>query len=144
VMIGGEPGVGKTRLSHELLAMCAREGFQTFVGHCYEMAGPSRTSPSSRPSSRPSPRLRAPRRSGNSSLTRLRRSPSSSPGSASSAPTSLRPSICPLNRSGATCSTACGRCYAARREADPCCSCSTTSTGRMNRPCSSSSTSPSG
>ena len=39
VMIGGEPGVGKTRLSEELAIRCAREGFQTFVGHCYEMAG---------------------------------------------------------------------------------------------------------
>ena len=39
VMIGGEPGVGKTRLAEELAIRCAREGFQTFVGHCYEMAG---------------------------------------------------------------------------------------------------------
>ena len=39
VMIGGEPGVGKTRLAEELAVRCAREGFQTFVGHCYEMAG---------------------------------------------------------------------------------------------------------
>jgi class 3 adenylate cyclase/tetratricopeptide (TPR) repeat protein len=39
VMIGGEPGVGKTRLSEEVASRCVREGFQTFVGHCYEMAG---------------------------------------------------------------------------------------------------------
>ena len=39
VMIGGEPGVGKTRLAEELAVRCAREGFQTLVGHCYEMAG---------------------------------------------------------------------------------------------------------
>ena len=39
VMIGGEPGVGKTRLAEELAVRCAREGFQTFVGHCHEMAG---------------------------------------------------------------------------------------------------------
>jgi class 3 adenylate cyclase/tetratricopeptide (TPR) repeat protein len=39
VTIGGEPGVGKTRLAEELAIRCAREGFQTFVGHCYEMAG---------------------------------------------------------------------------------------------------------
>jgi class 3 adenylate cyclase len=39
VMIGGEPGVGKTRLAEELTIRCVREGFQTFVGHCYEMAG---------------------------------------------------------------------------------------------------------
>jgi class 3 adenylate cyclase/tetratricopeptide (TPR) repeat protein len=39
VMIGGEPGVGKTRLAEELAVRCVAEGFQTFVGHCYEMAG---------------------------------------------------------------------------------------------------------
>jgi class 3 adenylate cyclase/tetratricopeptide (TPR) repeat protein len=39
VMIGGEPGVGKTRLSEELMAKATREGLQTFVGHCYEMEG---------------------------------------------------------------------------------------------------------
>jgi len=39
VMIGGEPGVGKTRLSEELMARATREGLQTFVGHCYEMEG---------------------------------------------------------------------------------------------------------
>ena len=39
VMIGGEPGVGKTRLAEELAVRCEREGFQTFTGHCYEMAG---------------------------------------------------------------------------------------------------------
>ncbi|MCA1842267.1 MAG: AAA family ATPase, partial [Actinobacteria bacterium] len=39
VMVGGEPGVGKTRLAQEISSACAREGFQTFTGHCYEMAG---------------------------------------------------------------------------------------------------------
>jgi len=39
VMIGGEPGVGKTRLSEELAATATREGLQTFIGHCYEMEG---------------------------------------------------------------------------------------------------------
>ena len=39
VMIGGEPGVGKTRLAEELAARCAREEFQIFVGQCHEMAG---------------------------------------------------------------------------------------------------------
>ena len=39
VMIGGEPGVGKTRLAEELAIRCARDGFATFTGHCYEMAG---------------------------------------------------------------------------------------------------------
>jgi class 3 adenylate cyclase/tetratricopeptide (TPR) repeat protein len=39
VMIGGEPGVGKTRLAEELVAACTRDGFATYVGHCYEMAG---------------------------------------------------------------------------------------------------------
>ena len=39
VMIGGEPGVGKTRLSEELMRNAQREGLQSFVGHCHEMAG---------------------------------------------------------------------------------------------------------
>ena len=39
VMIGGEPGVGKTRLAEEVAAHCAREGFAAFTGHCYEMVG---------------------------------------------------------------------------------------------------------
>jgi class 3 adenylate cyclase/tetratricopeptide (TPR) repeat protein len=39
VMIGGEPGVGKTRLAEELTVRCGREGFLIFTGHCYEAAG---------------------------------------------------------------------------------------------------------
>ncbi|HEX6380713.1 MAG TPA: AAA family ATPase, partial [Acidimicrobiia bacterium] len=39
VMIGGEPGVGKSRLAEELAIRCGREGFQTFFGASYEMAG---------------------------------------------------------------------------------------------------------
>jgi class 3 adenylate cyclase/tetratricopeptide (TPR) repeat protein len=39
VMIGGEPGVGKSRLAEELAIRCSREGFQTFFGASYEMAG---------------------------------------------------------------------------------------------------------
>ncbi len=39
VMVGGEPGVGKTRLSEELLLSAQREGLQSFAGHCHEMAG---------------------------------------------------------------------------------------------------------
>jgi DNA-binding SARP family transcriptional activator len=39
VMVGGEPGVGKSRLAEELRQCCAAEGFATFVGHCYEAAG---------------------------------------------------------------------------------------------------------
>jgi DNA-binding SARP family transcriptional activator len=39
VMVGGEPGVGKTRLAEELRQRCAADGFATFVGHCYEAAG---------------------------------------------------------------------------------------------------------
>ncbi|MDQ3944070.1 MAG: AAA family ATPase [Actinomycetota bacterium] len=37
VIVGGEPGVGKSRLAEELAIRCIRDGFQTFVGHCYEM-----------------------------------------------------------------------------------------------------------
>jgi class 3 adenylate cyclase/tetratricopeptide (TPR) repeat protein len=39
VMIGGEPGVGKTRLCDEILAEARKRGFLTLVGHCYESQG---------------------------------------------------------------------------------------------------------
>src|SRR5207237_4343413 len=34
VMVGGEPGVGKTRLADELRQRCEADGFVTYVGHC--------------------------------------------------------------------------------------------------------------
>ncbi len=39
VMIGGEPGVGKTRLAEELAAEARQRGLLTLTGHCYEMEG---------------------------------------------------------------------------------------------------------
>jgi len=39
VMIGGEPGVGKTRLTEELVTEALPKGFLCLVGHCYEMQG---------------------------------------------------------------------------------------------------------
>jgi DNA-binding SARP family transcriptional activator len=39
VMVGGEPGVGKSRLADELRQCCAADGFATLIGHCYEAAG---------------------------------------------------------------------------------------------------------
>jgi class 3 adenylate cyclase/tetratricopeptide (TPR) repeat protein len=39
VMIGGEPGAGKTRIAQELVAEADRHGFLTLTGHCYEMEG---------------------------------------------------------------------------------------------------------
>jgi class 3 adenylate cyclase/tetratricopeptide (TPR) repeat protein len=39
VMIGGEPGVGKTRLAEELMAEATRRNLQVFAGHSYEMEG---------------------------------------------------------------------------------------------------------
>ena len=36
VLLGGEPGVGKTRLSDELLAEARRRGMLALTGHCYE------------------------------------------------------------------------------------------------------------
>jgi hypothetical protein len=39
VLVGGEPGVGKTRLVRELLAKARQRGCVTFTGHCYEMEG---------------------------------------------------------------------------------------------------------
>lgn len=39
VMIGGEPGVGKTRLAEELLLEARQRGMLAWTGHCYEMEG---------------------------------------------------------------------------------------------------------
>jgi tetratricopeptide (TPR) repeat protein/tRNA A-37 threonylcarbamoyl transferase component Bud32 len=39
VMIGGEPGIGKTRLTEEILAEARQRGFVTMTGHCYEGEG---------------------------------------------------------------------------------------------------------
>jgi class 3 adenylate cyclase/tetratricopeptide (TPR) repeat protein len=39
VMIGGEPGVGKTRITQELVVEARQHGFLTLTGHCYEMEG---------------------------------------------------------------------------------------------------------
>jgi class 3 adenylate cyclase/DNA-binding SARP family transcriptional activator len=39
VMIGGEPGVGKTRLTEEIGAEARRRGMRVRVGRCYEMEG---------------------------------------------------------------------------------------------------------
>jgi tetratricopeptide (TPR) repeat protein len=39
VMIGGEPGVGKTRLAEELAAEARQRGLLSLTGHCNEMEG---------------------------------------------------------------------------------------------------------
>jgi len=39
VMLGGEPGVGKTRLTEELTVEARARNFFTVAGHCYEMEG---------------------------------------------------------------------------------------------------------
>lgn len=39
VLIGGEPGVGKTRLAEEVGAEAAAKGFRLLVGRCYETEG---------------------------------------------------------------------------------------------------------
>jgi serine/threonine protein kinase/tetratricopeptide (TPR) repeat protein len=39
IMIGGEPGVGKTRLTEEVLNEALPKGFLCLVGHCYDMQG---------------------------------------------------------------------------------------------------------
>lgn len=41
VLIGGEPGVGKTRLAEEIAAQGTRRGFRTLVGHCYDLDSPA-------------------------------------------------------------------------------------------------------
>ncbi len=38
-MIGGEPGVGKTRLAEELMAEARQHDMTALIGHCYEMEG---------------------------------------------------------------------------------------------------------
>ena len=39
VLIGGEPGIGKTHLARAILAEADRRGCFSAVGHCYEMEG---------------------------------------------------------------------------------------------------------
>jgi tetratricopeptide (TPR) repeat protein/predicted Ser/Thr protein kinase len=39
VVVGGEPGVGKTRLARELMATARSRGCLSLTGHCYEMEG---------------------------------------------------------------------------------------------------------
>ncbi len=39
VLLGGEPGVGKTRLARELMATARDRGCVSLTGHCYEMEG---------------------------------------------------------------------------------------------------------
>jgi class 3 adenylate cyclase/tetratricopeptide (TPR) repeat protein len=39
VLVGGEPGVGKTRLAEEIALRAQQRGMLTFIGHCYEMEG---------------------------------------------------------------------------------------------------------
>jgi predicted ATPase/class 3 adenylate cyclase len=41
VLIGGEPGVGKTRLAQELMAEATQRNFLALTGRCYEMEGAS-------------------------------------------------------------------------------------------------------
>ncbi len=38
-MIGGEPGVGKTRIAEELMTEARQRGMTALIGHCYEMEG---------------------------------------------------------------------------------------------------------
>ena len=39
VLVGGEPGIGKTRLTQELVAAARQRGCLSLVGHCYEGEG---------------------------------------------------------------------------------------------------------
>jgi len=39
VMLAGEPGIGKTRIAQELVALAEQRGAQVFWGWCYERQG---------------------------------------------------------------------------------------------------------
>ena len=39
LLVGGEPGVGKTRLAEEVLAEARQQGCLALIGRCYEMEG---------------------------------------------------------------------------------------------------------
>jgi predicted ATPase len=39
VLVGGEPGIGKTRLAEEILREGRARGAVAFLGHCSEMEG---------------------------------------------------------------------------------------------------------
>jgi class 3 adenylate cyclase/tetratricopeptide (TPR) repeat protein len=39
ILVGGEPGVGKSRLSEEMMAEARRRGFMTYTGHCFDAEG---------------------------------------------------------------------------------------------------------
>src|SRR3970282_470887 len=39
VVLGGEPGVGKTRLAEAVLQEARKRGYLCLIGHCYEMEG---------------------------------------------------------------------------------------------------------
>ena len=66
VMIGGEPGIGKTHLITDILEEARRRGAYANIGHCYEMEGAPPYVPflemlehtaRNGPSQRPMPRL---------------------------------------------------------------------------------------
>lgn len=40
VLIGGEPGIGKTRLAEEIAAEAVRRDFRTLIGRCYDVDAP--------------------------------------------------------------------------------------------------------
>ena len=103
VLLGGEPGVGKTRLSEFVLEEARTRGYMCVVGHAYELEG---TPPFTifieqlEYTARISPR----RRSGQSWAMRHPRSPGSCRPSGSST-TSVQASSCRRTSSGITCST---------------------------------------
>ena len=39
VMLGGEPGIGKTRIAQELAGLAEQRGAQVLWGWCYEQEG---------------------------------------------------------------------------------------------------------
>jgi DNA-binding SARP family transcriptional activator len=136
VMVAGEPGVGKTRLTEELAAEALRRRALVFVGRCYEAEGTPPFTPFAEVlegalAQAPSPEAyRAAVGDDAPEIARL------VPSSVASSPTSASPWTFPPSRSAVTSSTPWLTPWPARRGPSPPCWCWRTCTGPTSRRCS--------